>query len=628
MRLDYLADLNPEQREAALCRDHCMVIALPGAGKTKTLAAKAAFVLSDGQSRVAAVTFTRDAAVELRDRIVKIAGAGVLPRIVVGTYHSVDLLMAFPDRSKPGRMGSEILNGRVSPFKKKWVIAAEGHRRSYIARALQESGLGVDFEDAARIIEESKTNPQLADSPEKKQLVSTYQSLMARHEEIDFQDIILLTNAALANGSLAPLAVDMLFLDEYQDTDLKQYEWAAAHGRVGVKITAVGDDDQSIYAFRKALGYAGVELFRSQFAARTIVLGTNYRSHEEILASATLVVRNNVERVEKIAVAHKGYGGIAEWEGFADRECEADACALAAKAAHSEGKSFAVLTRTNARLEQVESRLIVRQVPYRRNEGESILDYRESALFSALVESVYKPSPKTTDEVMAWSRVSERDVAKLHAMVGGMIQRLHPTEMIEQGIDETSRSTWNRFAKLHGEWKEQINANHAGTSFLVRRGILTYLSEFATDKRSLSRLETISGIFECGEKSTLLDRLNLLRTAQKNQKKENVGQGTVQLMTAHGSKGLEFDHVWIAGAEEEVFPNKDASTEEERRLFYVAMTRARYRLTISKSGVKKPSRFIMEGAIPRAALGKYKTRKEDRGDEAEPASAEAPQQAG
>ena len=608
MQLDYLSDLNPQQRDAALCRDHCMVIALPGAGKTKTLAAKAAFVLSDGRSRIAAVTFTRDAAVELRERIVKIAGAGVLPRVIVGTYHSVDLLMAFPERAKQGRMGSEIMTGRSTPFKNKWVIAAEGHRRSYIARALQESGLGIEFEEAVRMIEEGKKDQKLTNSPERKKLVETYVALMSRHGEIDFQDIILKTNKALADGSLAPLAVDMLFLDEYQDTDINQYEWAAAHGLVGVKITAVVDDDQSIYSFRKAMGYSGVELFCSQFGARKIILGTNYRSHEEILVSATLVVKNNTRRVEKEVSTHKGYGGLVEWEGFSDREIEADACALAAQEAIKCGQSFAVLTRTNARLESIESRLIVRQVPYCRNEGESILDYRESALFSSLVESMFKPSPKTTDEVMAWAGVSEMDVTKLHSLVGGKIQRVHPTEMIKAGVTEISRSSWNKFAKMHGEWKDQIRANHGGSSFLVRRGIYNYLTEYTSDKRSLSRLELIYKIFECGEHGTLLERLELLRDAQNNKKKNDRGPCQVQLMTAHGSKGLEFDHVWVAGAEEDAFPNKDASMEEERRLFYVAMTRAKARLTISKSGAKPPSRFIMESGIDRALLGKYKTR--------------------
>lgn len=94
------------------------------------------------------MTFARDAAIELQDRIIKIAGASVLPRIIVGIYHSVDLLMAFPLRVAAGGMGSQFLAGRSTPFQRNWVIATEGHRRSYISRALQESGLDLEFEDA------------------------------------------------------------------------------------------------------------------------------------------------------------------------------------------------------------------------------------------------------------------------------------------------------------------------------------------------------------------------------------------------------------------------------------------------------------------------------------------------
>lgn len=607
MHLDLLDDLNTEQRTAALCRDHCLVVAIPGSGKTKTLAAKAAFVLSDGRSRVAAVTFTRESAIELRARIIKLIGKAALPRLIVGTYHSVDLLMAFPERVKFGGMGFDVLKGRHSPFRSPWAITNEGHRRSYIARAILESGMMIEMDEASRIIEAGKSEKAFLDTPEKQTLLSTYTSIMARHKEIDFQDIILKTNLALKDGSLAPLAVDMLLLDEYQDTDLAQYEWVAHHGRSGVKITAVGDDDQSIYAFRKAMGYKGMELFASQFRAEHIVLGTNYRSHEEILASANNVVKHNEARIPKEPRAQKGYGGAVEWEGFYSRELEADACAITAGEALNRGESFAVLTRNNARLDEVESRLVVRQIPFRRSEGESILDHRESALFCSVIESLYKSSPKMADEVMAWAGASDEDASKIHRLSGGKVQRVKPKLLIEAGITEEARSSWNRFAKLHEEWGTILRAGFDDASLLVRRGIFLFLSEHTKDARALSRLDLIQRMFECGKDGTLLKRLEQLQDAQKQRKEHEPGRLEVKLMTAHGSKGLEFDNVWIIGAEQEVFPSGKSPLDEERRLFYVAMTRARKRLTISKAGARPPSQFISESLIQRAALGKFTT---------------------
>ena len=609
MNLELLADLNPAQREAALCRGHCVVVAIPGSGKTKTLASKTAFALSDSRAKVVAVTFTRDSAVELRERIVKIAGHEVLPQIIVGTYHSVALLMAFPSRVKPGGMGSNILCGRSTPFKQPWVVSPEGHRRSFVARAIKESGLASEFEDAMKIIESGKGDDKLLNTPEKKRLVQIYNDLMQRHGCIDFQDIILKTNSALADGSLAPLVADMLLLDEYQDTDQSQYAWAAHHARAGVSVTAVGDDDQSIYGFRKALGYQGMELFKQQFRAETIVLGVNYRSHEEVLSAATALVKHNTARVAKDASTYKGYGGHVEWEGFTSRTLEAQACALVGGQALNDGLSFAVLARTSGRLDAVEASMIMAKVPFVRKEGESILNHRECAIFSAIVESLFRPGGKAADEAMAWAGVSESEVTLLHELSTGRIQPLNSSVMIKAGIEAGARSAWNKFCKMHSDWTEAVNANYDMSTLLVRLGIQEFLIDSIaskTDKRSLSRIEMAYGLFECGAGETLEQRIKSLDSAnfaEKAQQKKNVAQ----LMTAHGSKGLEFDSVWIVGAEEEAFPHKDSSCEEERRLFYVAMTRAKKNLVISKSGKKSPSRFIYEANLERAPMGKYET---------------------
>lgn len=586
-----------------------MVIALPGAGKTKMLATKAARILSDNKSKVAAVTFTRDSAHELRERILLIAGLSVLPRLIVGTYHSVDLLMAFPNRAKIGGMGSSILAGRTTPFKDPWVLIPEGNRKSFIARAIIDSGLDIEFEDAVKYLESAKGDPKTANTPQKQKLVSTYTALLSRHGSIDFQDIILKTNSALSNGSLLPLAVTDLLLDEFQDTDKHQLEWAGYHGKANVKITAVGDDDQSIYAFRKALGFTGITLFKDRFKAQQVVLGTNYRSHQEILTSATHLIRNNQSRVDKDADAQKGPGGTVEWEGFSTRNLESAACAETANDAVTNGSSFAVLSRTSSRLDEIEASLILLGTPFIRSEGESVLDHREYVLFAGIIESLYKPSPKTVDEVMAWCRLPEKDVAILHRLANGLVQPLNATLMIKNELETDSRSTWNKFARFHADWKEAAMADYAMSSLVIRLGIHEFLASYTSDKRALSRLELIQRMFECYASDGLKERLAFLNSAKLAEKKKTI-ENKVNLMTAHGSKGLEFDGVWIIGAEDGSFPHKDSMLDEERRLFYVAMTRARKSLYISKSGAKPPSAFITEAQVTRAPMGKYKTSNE------------------
>jgi len=595
-----LAELNPEQRQVALHSGHTLAIACPGAGKTKTMATKAALLLDQGDT-VCAVTFTRDAALELRERIMKSADPSGKARLLVGTFHSVCLLMATPHKHK-GEFGREILASMKSPFASPPTLVKEGIRVSYIHRAIRESGLKMQVREATPIIEQVKeAGGKLATiDPEVQQMVDLYVQLMNDAGVIDFQDIILRTNAAMRDGSMSPLPVHHLLIDEYQDTDKAQYEWAAHHGKAGVALTVVGDDDQSIYAFRRALGYAGMEQFATQFGALQVLLGTNYRCRAEILAAAEQLVSRNTQRIEKRLFAAKGPGGTIIWESFKDNTTEYAAAAEEAMIARDEGASFAVIARTNDELTLLQAALTTRGVPYRKTDGRSIFDCPEVQASAALLRLLVKPTSNDLDVVLAWAGMDVDDTRKIRKLFGVNIMIGSRDDFLNAGISEKGIEIWRTFAKRYAGWaaaKEQ--GFHATLCF----GVHEWLSETLQKPCNHVILDAAREIYKPVD-CTVEQQLATVRAREEKQKAadkkadKSEGEGPVALLTtAHGSKGLEFDRVWIVGLDTGAFPSEKSSLEEERRLMFVAMTRARAILYVSGTKSKKPSLFVTEAGL-------------------------------
>jgi len=600
-----ISGLNPQQKAVALHDGHCLAIAAPGSGKTKTLAVKAALLLSRRQT-VAAVTFTRDAALELRERILLIAGQQALPNLLVGTFHSIDLLMAFPGKQKSG-MGINILRKGFSRLQRPWEIVREGSRRGYVARAIEHAELELTIEEATAIIEGIKSGQMNPETQRHAEMASMYQDIMRRHGVIDFQDILLYTNQGLDDGVISPLQCDHLLIDEYQDTDLPQFKWSMHHRRASV-LTAVGDDDQSIYGFRRALGYKGMMDFAQQLRAETIVLGTNYRSHSEVLAPAAKVIACNKDRMDKALVAFKGPGGSAFWERFGDRIKEAESCCERARKALAAGRSFGVLGRTNKRLDEIEAQCIKHRVPYTRSEGGSVLKSQEMAVFLAAMSSLMGMDRRDGDVLLAWCGLTEDELKALHGLHGDCL--LRPASKVKKAEQRTvdllpeGKRALAQVQRRFLEWSQMISA---GALAYVLEKTLQLLSEYTNDKRSKATLEIVSDIFSrpSGEggsdgPSEMRSRIERIKSMIAAPEKDKKPEGNpVVLLTAHGSKGLEYDEVWILGAEDGSFPDESSSIQEERRLFYVAMTRARKSLWISAAGKAPLSVFVNEACIER-----------------------------
>ncbi|QUN45102.1 ATP-dependent helicase (plasmid) [Burkholderia contaminans] len=268
----------------------------------------------------------------------------------------------------------------------------------------------------------------------------------------------------------------------------------------------------------------------------------------------------------------------------------------------------AIFARNNRRLDEVEARLQTLGIPYRRPPGESILNSVEVMIFSAAVQAVVKPEKKVIDQLLSWCKVDEQSIVKLEKLFRGAFVIGQAEDFDRAKVEDSVKEKWRAFVRTFTGWQSSLAA---GADTLLVYGICEWLTSYAPDKRSENVLQIARDMFmprradpEQGILAqTVQDRLKAIKIAQsKPEAKKEEGEDApkvVELMTAHGSKGLEFDFVWIVGAEDEVFPAKDGTLEEERRLMFVAMTRARKDLMLSTGGGKPPSGFLKESGIER-----------------------------
>ncbi|MEX3816142.1 ATP-dependent helicase [Paraburkholderia sp. BR13439] len=561
-----LDGLNPQQREVAEQRGHCVAIACPGAGKTKTIAAKAALLLSDPAAIVGAVTFSKDAAVELRDRILALAGDGTRKRLIAGTFHS----LAFRQLGKRD-------------------IATDGDRMALIARVIAELGLDCKPEDVVPVIEGIKTNfGRVEAGTGDAQIYEAYQASLERNGKIDFQDMLRLAVAGMEAGDIEPYHFTDLLVDEFQDTDPLQYRWVELHAKAGANVTVVGDDDQSIYGFRAALGFRGMESFATTFSAQRVVLGSNYRCHDEILSAADRVIRNNADRILKVLRAERGPGGAVMARRSDDEYADAVAAVETLQPLLKAGKSCAILSRTNRILDPIEAVCRSHGVPYFRASGSSVLNRPQGALMCNLLEVAEGHKQNGLDAVFGYMGVSTPLLGVLHRDMGTVLVQRQKKDLLALGLPEDTATVYRAFMKRLCEWQELCARRFYS---LVLDGVHELMLTYAKNDQAI---RAIQGTYDVLSRlsGTFAERIEFLR--RENNKP---AEGALVLTTMHSSKGLEWDHVWISRAEEGVVPDEKSTESEERRLFYVAMTRARDGLTIATIKKNPVSRFVIESAI-------------------------------
>ncbi|RQM45171.1 ATP-dependent helicase [Paraburkholderia bannensis] len=566
-----LDGLNPQQLEVAQARRHCLAVACPGAGKTKTIASKAAALLAEPGARVGAVTFSKDAAKELRERILKLAGAGAKQRLLAGTFHS----LGFRQITGPGKRRD---------------IASDGDRTGLLIRALAETGLNWKVEEAVPVIEQIKTGVThpIDGSPEAV-LYAAYEDALARNDKIDFQDMLRLSISGMESGDIEPYAFTHLLVDEFQDTDPLQYRWVELHAAAGACVTVVGDDDQSIYGFRAAMGYRGMEGFARKFEAQRVVLGSNYRCRSEILAAADRLIQHNADRIAKVLHAEKGTGGTIVARRFHDEYDDAAAAVEALAPRLRSGQTCAILARTNRVLDAIESVCRSHGVKYYRASGRSVLDQPEGALMCNLLQIVQRVKLNGLDAVLGYAGMSTRDLTALHNAMGATLAQKQKKDLVAVGLNEDTATAYRNFMKRLAEWQSLCERAFYSLALEgVREWMMTYVRKESAERAVQATYDVISRL-----NGNFSERIEFLKRANNEPAPD-----ALVLTTMHSSKGLEWDHVWITRSEENIVPDPKSPESEERRLFYVAMTRARETLTITSIRKNPATRFIQESQVP------------------------------
>ncbi len=629
----HLDGLNAGQKEAVLHTEGpLLIIAGAGAGKTKTITHRIAHLMASGipARHILAVTFTNKAAGEMRERIRNLLKGKEMP--FVSTFHSlgVRLLREFAD---------------IAQLPRHFVIWDRDDSMRAIKAILKEKGQGDTFNPRAVL---SVISKEKADTGEQNVYASNarthfqrvaadvwsgYETTKANEKALDFDDLLLRTLFLLQkNPDVLSRLQDRwtyITIDEYQDTNKAQYEIARFLAGARKNICAVGDVDQNIYSFRGA-DIANLLSFEKTYpGTKSVLLEQNYRSTQTILAAANAVIRKNLNRFEKNLFTENPEGEAIELCAALDERSEARFVVERARELIASGTSpseIAVLYRENFLSRALEEACIEIGLPYRvlgtrffeRAEVKDLLSYLRAAL-----------NPESRNDITRIIASPPRGIGKqtLDKMFRGEESSLAPA----------ARNKISLFRNLLHRMREKIQSVRTSEAVhfaLVESGMeKNFLRGDEEDRERLANARELvslatkydalsppEGIERLLEDAALLSEQDSLDPAFTGEK---VQQGAISLMTVHASKGLEFDAVFVTGLEQGLFPgmrdSDDRDPEEERRLFYVALTRARkhlfltYALSRLKYGSRDygvPSEFL-EDIDPRLLANSNKSELEE-----------------
>lgn len=628
----YMQGLNPPQREAVeTLEGPVLVLAGAGTGKTRALTTRIAHLLMTGTARpqeVLAVTFTNKAAGEMRERVEHLIGQPTTGWWL-GTFHSIAARILRIHASALG----------VDSFDQNFTILDDDDQLRLLKAILIDNNLDPKAHSPRAVSNAISRWKDRGWVPEKVPLddipnglcdgrlgkiYDAYQSRLLELNACDFGDL-LLHNLTLFRTNTAILETyqhrfRFILVDEYQDTNVAQYLWLRLLAAKYQNIACVGDDDQSIYGWRGA-EVGNILRFETDYeAAKTIRLEQNYRSTGNILAAASSLIANNSERLGKTLFTDDVPGSLLHVRGLPDGNEEARYITDEIEALHRQGrdyKDFAILVRSSSMMRAIEERMIDVGLPYKVFGGPRFYERKEIRDAIAYMRLIRQP-----DDDLAFERIinvpkrgiGQTTVSKVLSYA--RMNRISAMRAIEVMIDTdelpaAARKKLIGFMQLIAQWREMMNTlphtefadqvlEDSGYREMWRnektadaRGRLENLDELVG---SMGNFENLAGFLE--HISLVLDT--------------NAGSGgdELSLMTLHAAKGMEFPVVFLPGWEDGAFPNMrsmtesgDKGLEEERRLAYVGITRAREELYILYVGSRflngqwnysRPSRFIEE----------------------------------
>ena len=655
MESEILKGLNPAQREAVIHYDApSLIIAGAGSGKTRVLTSRIAYMIEQkvDPAQILALTFTNKAAEQMRERIAQMVPGGRSRFIRMGTFHSVFSRILRENADRIGYPDSytiyepsdcrnllktivreldlpdekykpNLLLSRISYAKNCLVTPA-----SYAANATYAA------EDRQRQI------------PEFAHVYSLYCQRCKQNGAMDFDDLLLQTNILLRDcpDVLAQYQEQFRYIlvDEYQDTNYAQYVIIRRLSQLHANVCVVGDDAQSIYSFRGAK-IENILSFRNDFPqAQTFKLEQNYRSTRTIVDAANSVIVHNARRMEKKCFS-EGVAGepIRVIRAYTDREeAELVAAAIRDRIRESGGmwSAAAVLYRTNSQSQAIEEALRRKGIPYRIYKGSSFYDHKEIKDLLSYVRLIINPrddeafkrivnfpargiGDTTVGRIETYAR--ERGMSMWDATRKLVAEP--PADAVQKAIARKAAD----FVELIGSLalaREGKGLYDFGMEVAARSGMLS-LYRLDHSPEAASALENIEELLNsmqlfseqrdaeiragertAEERATVDEWLQGVMLMTDMDKDDPADRDKVTLMTVHSAKGLEYDYVYIVGLEENLFPSLRAMEspdgfEEERRLFYVALTRAKVAATLSYAEMRfkwgnmefsRPSCFLRE----------------------------------
>ena len=639
---ELLGNLNPIQKEAVVHTEGpLLVLAGAGSGKTRLLIYKIGYLIKFCQAdpmSILAITFTNKAAAEMKARVEKLLGISLAAHMWVATFHSMCNRIL---RSKAGLIGYDT-NFAIYDDKDSMQVIKECLKEMAVdPKANPPAGILAGISGAKNRLIGSENYSKSAFTEHAKLTAAVYlkyERKIKAANAMDFDDLILQTIRLLESNPDVLAGYRRKFkyvlVDEYQDTNPVQYRLVKLLAGEDANLTAVGDDDQSIYAFRLA-DIRNILEFERDFPGATVIkMEQNYRSTERILEAANYLIGHNLSRKGKTLWTANDQGSLVSCYGAAN---EMDESAFLVdeidRLVGTEGYSwrdFAVFYRTHAQSRVVEESFIRANIPYRIFGGLRFYERKEIKDTLAYLRLIDNP-----DDGFSLKRIinvpkrglGDRTVEQIQQFAEGQNISLFEAASRSAEIDIQARlkAGVGEFAALIDDLRklrETTTLTQLVRLVWKRTGYMKDLQAEGT-AQSQSRLEnleellTVAQDYETGGSAAedlgyFLQRLALLSAGEVSEG-EN---GGVSFMTLHSAKGLEFPVVFMVGMEEGLFPHarsihSEADIEEERRLCYVGMTRARERLYLAyawsrtvfgQTGVSRPSRFLEE--IPEHLVNK------------------------
>ncbi|WP_019456830.1 UvrD-helicase domain-containing protein [Acinetobacter sp. GG2] len=637
------SQLNDKQEEAMkYTQGPLLVLAGAGSGKTSVITRKIAYLVQHCRipaHRITAMTFTNKAAREMKERVTKLLSREEAKGLSVSTFHTFGLnLLRLELKNLPLKANFSILDADDC----KRILMDLMHRdnlsgaesKELIAKAMKKIS---DWKNDLILPEQAHSTCETPEDVQFAHLYQLYERNLRAYNAVDFDDLIVMPTRLLQENAEVrdkwQNRVRYLLVDEYQDTNTAQYILVKLLVGVMGQFTAVGDDDQSIYAWRGAKP-ENMALLKQDFPNLHIIkLEQNYRSTSRILKAANCVIQNNPHIFDKKLWSDKGHGEVIRIITCRNDDDEAERVVkdlLTHKLMNGKNwKDYAVLYRGNFQARVLETQLRQMQIPYKLSGGTSffaraeikdvmsylrlIINPEDDSAFLRIINTPKRAiGPVTLEKLGLFSQENN-----LSLLVASSDQRL---SMVLPKKAETQLHEFADFiATFTRELLEDDEPVPKVRQMMNEAGYIDYIREqSATPAQEKSKLDNIENLFtsiqnlinraeDVDEKNieSVIRKLVLLDLLEQQQEEEDTDK--VNLLTLHAAKGLEFPYVYIMGLEEELLPHKNSiaaeTIEEERRLMYVGITRARQGLTLTLAEQRKnggqmkqmtPSRFLDE----------------------------------